>query len=511
MNIDLSRFDLCRILVIGDLMIDEYLWGEAERISPEAPVQVVSVVRDSSTLGGAGNVVSNLVALGAKMSVASVIGAGDNASLLIQLFKDLGVDTTGLIQDPNRPTTKKTRILAGHQHVLRIDRETKQEISQAHVAGLVQFVKERIHSFDVILLSDYGKGLLTKILLQQVIDVARENNKTIVVDPKGLNFKKYAGATAITPNKGEASLAAGIEIVDDVSLVAAGRKLLHDIPVQKVLMTCGKEGMVLFEDGKEPYRIATEARQVFDVSGAGDTVLAILGLGLAAGASFRQAAALANVAAGIVVGKVGTATVSREELQRALEPTLAGLAAKQKTLSDLIPIAERLRAEGKSIVMTNGCFDLLHIGHIKLLSASKKMGDVLIVAIDDDESVKALKGEKRPIIGAQERLRIISALDSVDYVTLFSTKELEHVIEAVQPDILTKGSNYTTETVLGREIVERSGGRVVLIPITEAVSSTRIINQIKEGETGRGTTNVDSGNPRWGNLQGSHSPERIQE
>jgi D-beta-D-heptose 7-phosphate kinase/D-beta-D-heptose 1-phosphate adenosyltransferase len=489
MNIDLSSFNTCRILVVGDVMIDEYLWGEVERISPEAPVQVVSVVRNSSTLGGAGNVVNNLVALGAKTSVAGVIGARESldSGLLLKLFNDLGVDTTGLIQDPARSTTKKVRILAGHQHVLRIDRETKQEISQANVARLVQFVKERIHGFDVVLLSDYGKGLFTDTLLRQIIDLAKQNRETIIVDPKGLSFKKYAGATVITPNKREASLAAGIEIVDDVSLIAAGQKLLQDIPVQKVLMTCGKEGMVLFEDGKEPYWIAAEARQVFDVSGAGDTVLAVLGLGLASGepeADFRQAAALANVAAGIVVGKVGTATVSREELQRALEPSVGGLPAKQKTLSDLIPIAERLRAEGKTIVMTNGCFDLLHVGHIKLLSASKKMGDVLIVAIDDDESVKALKGEKRPIIGAQERLRIISALDSVDYVTLFSTKELEHVIEAVRPDILTKGSNYTTESVLGREIVERSGGRVVLIPITEEVSSTRIINQIKEGGPG---------------------------
>ena len=484
MKIDLSSFDNCRILVIGDLMIDEYLWGKAERISPEAPVQVVSVVRDYSTLGGAGNVVNNLVTLGATVSVASVIGAGESADgeLLFKLFKDLGVDTSGLFQDPNRSTTKKARVLAGHQHVLRIDRETKQEISQDHVAMLVQFVKERIHSFNVVLLSDYGKGLFTETLLQQVIDTAKQNNKTVVVDPKGLNFKKYAGATAITPNKREASLAAGIEIVDDVSLIEAGRKLLQDIPVQNVLMTCGKEGMVLFEEGKEPYRIATEARQVFDVSGAGDTVLAVLGLGLASGppeADFRQAATLANVAAGIVVGKVGTATVSREELKKALEPAIGELAGKQKTLSDLIPIVESLRAEGKTIVMTNGCFDLLHVGHIKLLSASKNMGDVLIVAIDDDESVKALKGEERPIIGSQERLRIIGALDSVDYVTLFSTKELEHVIEAVRPDILTKGSNYTTETVLGREIVERFGGRVAVIPITEAVSSTRIINQIK--------------------------------
>ncbi len=488
MNIDLSSFDECRILVVGDLMIDEYLWGEVERISPEAPVQVVSVARDTTTLGGAGNVVNNLVALGAKVSVASVIGAGDNGVLLLRLFEELGVDTEGLIQDPNRPTTKKTRILAGHQHVLRIDRETKREISNDHVDRLVQFIKERIDDFDVVLLSDYGKGLFTEILLRQLIDTAKQHKKAIIVDPKGLNFKKYAGATAITPNKREASLAAGTEIVDDVSLIAAGRRLLQDIPVQKVLMSCGKEDMILFEHEKEPYRIYTEARQVFDVSGAGDTVLAVLGLGLASGAAFRQAATLANVAAGIVVGKVGTATVSREELQKALEPSVGALAAKQKTMADLVPIVERLRAEGKTIVMTNGCFDLLHVGHIQLLSASKKMGDVLIVAIDDDGSVKALKGEERPIIGAQERLGIISALDCVDYVTLFSTEELEHVFEAVQPDVLTKGSNYMTVTVLGREVVERSGGRVELIPITEAVSSTRIINEIKQ--KGRGKTSA---------------------
>jgi D-beta-D-heptose 7-phosphate kinase/D-beta-D-heptose 1-phosphate adenosyltransferase len=488
MNIDLSSFEMCRILVLGDLMIDEYLWGEVERISPEAPVQIVSVARDTTTLGGAGNVAHNLVALGAKVSVSSVIGAGENAKLLLKLFEDLGVDTEGLIQDPNRPTTRKTRIIAGHQQVLRIDRETKQEISGDHADRLVQFCKKRIDDFQVVLLSDYGKGLFTEPLLRRLIDTAEEHKKVIIVDPKGLNFKKYAGATAVTPNKREASLAAGIEIVDDVSLIAAGQKLVQDIPVQKVLMSCGKEGMFLFEHGEEPYRISHEARQVFDVSGAGDTVLAVLGLGLASGADFRQAAALANVAAGIVVGKVGTATVSGEELLKALEPSVRALAVKQKTMSDLVPIVERLRAEGKTIVMTNGCFDLLHVGHVKLLSASKKMGDVLIVAIDDDKSVKALKGDGRPIIGAQERLRIISALDCVDYATLFSTEELEHVIESVRPDVLTKGSNYTTKTVLGREIVERFGGRVELITITQAVSSTQIINQIKQ--KGRGKTSA---------------------
>jgi D-beta-D-heptose 7-phosphate kinase/D-beta-D-heptose 1-phosphate adenosyltransferase len=483
MSIDLSYFEKCRILVVGDLMIDEYLWGQVERISPEAPVQVVSVTRDTTMLGGAGNVVNNLVALGAKVSVASVIGPGDSAEgrLLLQLFRDSGVDTTGVIQDPTRPTTKKTRILAGHQHVLRIDRETRQEISDEHEDQLLRFVKEHMDTFDVILVSDYGKGLLTNNLLKAVIQVANRNNKTIIVDPKGLDFKKYAGATVITPNKREASWAAGIEIVDDASLMKAGQKLLESVPVQRVLVSCGKEGMVLFEQGKEPRQVSAEARQVYDVSGAGDTVLAVLGLGLASGGTFQEAAELANTAAGVVVGKVGTATVSREELERVLNVSTRGLAAKYKTLSELANAAERLRAEGKTIVMTNGCFDLLHVGHIKLLSESKAMGDALIVAIDDDKSVKALKGGGRPIIGVQERLRIISALNSVDFVTLFSIGELEQVIETIRPDILTKGSNYTTDTVLGREIVERFGGRVVLIPITESISSSRIIDQIKQG------------------------------
>jgi len=484
MNVDLSRFDRCHVLVIGDLMIDEYLWGEVDRISPEAPVQVVSLLRDSTTLGGAGNVVNNLVALGARVAVAAVVGAGANGDLLIKMLRELDVDTTGLIQDPTRPTTRKTRVIGGHQHVLRIDRETKQEISEAEGKQLAEFVTDRIHSFDVILISDYGKGLLSETVLRQVIQVARENKKPMIIDPKGLNFKKYAEATAITPNKREASLAAGVEIVDDASLMVAGQKLLHEIRVQQVLMTCGKHGMVLFEDGKKPHWITAEVRQVFDVSGAGDTVLAVLGLGLASGLSFRHAAALANVAAGIVVGKVGTATVSREELQRAIEPSLDAWSAKQKTLPDLIPIAQRLGAEGKTIVMTNGCFDLLHVGHIQLLSASKKMGDVLIVAIDDDESVRALKGTDRPIVAAQERVRIISALDCVDYVTLFSTKELEGLIEAIRPNILTKGSNYSTDTVIGRQMVEKFGGRVALLPITESVSSTKIIDQIKGNRSG---------------------------
>ncbi len=482
MDIDLSKFDECRVLVIGDLMIDEYVWGKVERISPEAPVQVVSVQKDSATLGGAGNVVNNLVVLGAQVAVAGVIGAGTNADELITMFDKLKVDTTGLIKDPARSTTRKTRIIGGHQHVLRIDRETKDRISKSQQERLVKYLKESVEGFNLVLISDYGKGLLTNSLLQQIISVAKQNSKPVIVDPKGLDFGKYAGATAITPNKKETSLAAGIEIVDDETLVAAGRRLLETSSVEKVLMTCGKDDMILFEHGQEPYRISAEARQVFDVSGAGDSVLAVFGLSVASGSTFRQGATLANIAGRIVVGKVGTATVTKQELQRAVDPSFRALAAKQLTVSELVPIADRLRAEGKAIVLTNGCFDLLHVGHIKLLAASRKMGDVLVVAIDDDESVRTLKGKGRPIITAQERVRVISALDTVDYVTLFSTNELSNLIEAIRPDILTKGSNYTNEAVLGREVVERWGGRIVLVPMTEAISSSRVINQIKHGK-----------------------------
>ena len=463
-------------------MIDEYIWGEVERISPEAPVQVVSVLRDSTTLGGAGNVVNNIVALGGKVAMAGVIGAGANADRLLKMFHKLGVDCEGVLPDPSRSTTLKTRIIGGHQHVLRIDRETKHRISREHSKKLVAYVNERISEFDLILLSDYGKGVLSKEFIQNIITIARKNEKFVIVDPKGTDFSKYKGATAITPNKKEAATASGIDIVDDESLESAGWKLLQDASVEKVIMTCGKEAMVLFEPGEKPFRIHADARQVYDVSGAGDTVLAVLGLGVASGASFRDAATLANMAGRIVVGKVGTATVTQEELKKAMDATEQILASKQKRLEDLVPLVNRFRAEGKTIVLTNGCFDLLHVGHIQLLAASKKMGDILVVAVDDDASVKALKGDGRPVITADERVRVIQALDSVDYVTIFSAQDLEKLIEAIGPHILTKGSNYTNETVLGRDIVEKLGGKVVLIPVSEGISTTKVINQIKNGD-----------------------------
>ncbi|UCD77271.1 MAG: D-glycero-beta-D-manno-heptose-7-phosphate kinase [Desulfobacterales bacterium] len=479
-NFDLAKFEQCRLLVVGDLMIDEYVWGNVDRISPEAPVQVVAVKSEEYTLGGAGNVANNLVSLGAKVSVLGVVGSGKDGKLLLNKLQDLGVDTRGVVQESGRPTTKKTRIIADHQQVVRIDRETNEKISAETFDALVELAKEIIPAVDVILISDYGKGLVTRDLIAHLVKLARAHGKTSVADPKGLDFTKYAGVSVLTPNKKEASLASGVEIVNDRSLAAAGTGLLQKSGVERLLITCGKDGMAFFEPQRKPYKISTNAREVYDVSGAGDTVVAVLGLGLAAGLTYKEAVGLANTAAGIVVGKVGTATVTPKELALALKQTGESIVVKHKTLNELADICRKLHNDRKRIVLTNGCFDLLHVGHIKLFAASKQLGDVLIVAIDDDDSVRSLKGADRPVISSTERVGILSALDSVDYVVVFATNELEKVISSVRPDVLTKGSNYESEEVEGRLLVEKFGGRVNLIPITENISSTQIINNIKK-------------------------------
>ncbi|QTA93702.1 D-glycero-beta-D-manno-heptose-7-phosphate kinase [Desulfonema magnum] len=479
---NIPNFNKCHVLVVGDLMLDEYVWGDVDRISPEAPVQIVSVQREDYTLGGAGNVVNNLVALGANVSVAGVIGDRSDGKRLIEKFNDLGADTGGVIRETGRLTTRKTRIIAAHQHVLRIDRETKKDISGQTLEFITEFIEKKIPVADVVLISDYGKGLITKALLKSITAAAKKHKKITIADPKGFDFSKYAGISLLTPNKKEAALASGIEITDESDLLKSGHKIFEIADIDNLLITCGKDGMVLFDRNRSPHQISAQARQVYDVSGAGDTVVAMMGLAAASGLSFEEGAALANTAAGIVVGKVGTATVSREELILASHTHSDHSLLKHKSLSDLPTLIQELKNKGKQIVLTNGCFDLLHAGHIVLFSASKQLGDVLIVAIDDDASVSAIKGPGRPVISAKERVRILSALDSVDYVIIFSSEQLKTLIEIIKPDILTKGSNYTSEKVVGHELVEQFGGRVVLFPVSEKISSTHIINTIKSND-----------------------------
>ena len=479
--IDMSAFEKCRVLVVGDLMIDEYVWGTVDRISPEAPVQIVAVDREEYTLGGAGNVVNNLAALGASVSVAGVIGPGPDGDRLMARFAELNTRTEGIVREPDRPTTRKTRILAGHQQVLRIDRETRRDISEETFSQLTAFVERILSQTDVVLVSDYGKGLITRRFLARLTESAARIGIPVIGDPKGIDFTKYAGVTLLTPNQKEAGLASGIEIVDEESRNRAAERLLSSAGIDNLLITCGQEGMVLYEKEKPPFRIRSEAKQVFDVSGAGDTVAAVFGLAVAAGRTFAEAASLANTAAGIVVGKLGTATVSPAELAAALKRFPDEGSRKYKSLAEMAEVVRSLKGSGKTIVLTNGCFDLLHAGHIQLFSAAREMGDVLVAAIDDDPSVRKLKGPGRPVLKARERVRILSALDSIDYVVVFATEELDRLIDVLRPDVLAKGSNYASEEVAGHGVVERIGGRVALIPVTEAVSSTGIINSIREG------------------------------
>jgi len=314
----LPDFSNISLLVIGDLMVDEYLWGEVDRISPEAPVPVVNIRRESYTLGGAGNVVNNLVGLGARVSIMGIAGSDQWGRLLIEHLNRLNVDATGVIWDGDRPTIRKTRIIGANQQMLRIDREDITPLHQRYLKPVYSRFEEKIPAADAVIVSDYGKGLITDHLMETITTIARKHGKPLIADPKGMVFTKYAGATLLTPNKKEAGLAAGIDITDEKTLIRAGRRLIDQAQPDALLITCGKEGMVLIETNQAPYWIKAKAQQVFDVSGAGDTVVAMMGLGIASGMTLSESATLANTAAGIVVGKIGTATVSPEELENSL-------------------------------------------------------------------------------------------------------------------------------------------------------------------------------------------------
>jgi D-beta-D-heptose 7-phosphate kinase/D-beta-D-heptose 1-phosphate adenosyltransferase len=467
-----------RLLVVGDLMLDEYLWGKAERISPEAPVQVVEVTREDVRLGGAGNVINNLVALGCRVVACSVIGGDDNGTILQRAFTGKGVDVSGLFQDPMRATSKKTRVVAANQQIVRIDRESKEDISSEYEERILEFIEGRASQFRAILISDYAKGVLTPKTLEGIIAVARKMRVPVVVDPKGRDYGKYSGASILTPNRKEAEIAAGITIVDEESLKAAARHLLDDVDLDALLITRSEQGMSLFLRGGEMVHIPTVAREVYDVTGAGDTVLAVMGLALACGRDYADAAQLANVAAGIAVGKVGTSTVSPVEIIDAVGHGHRDSETKIKNLDVLAAIVAAEKAKGKRVVFTNGCFDLLHAGHVKYLQKARSFGDLLVLGLNSDQSVRRLKGDKRPLINEAERGHILSALDCVDYIVIFQEDTPLKLIEALKPAVLVKGGDYTPDRVVGREAVESSGGRVELVEFVDGKSTTNIIEKI---------------------------------
>lgn len=475
----LDRLAGCRVLVVGDVMLDEFLWGDIDRISPEAPVPVFDQRAANTTLGGAGNVVANLVALGCQVGIASVVGSDPPGRAMRADLAAIGADTSALVVDAGRPTTVKTRVIARNQQLVRVDREQRQDIPPEAESALLAAVARCLGSCGAVVLSDYGKGVLTDRVLAGLIGAAREAGVFVLGDPKGRDYSRYRGVTLLTPNRKEAGLATGLAMETDAEVDQAGERLLEVAAADAMLVTLSQEGMALFRRGRPPLRLPTHAREVFDVTGAGDTVIATLAAGLAAKIDLATAAKIANMAAGVVVGKVGTATATVEEIRAFAAGGDADPAARKIVSGEAAAaVAARLRAAGKRVVFTNGCFDLLHVGHIRYLQRARSLGDCLILGLNSDASVRRLKGNNRPLIGEQDRAHVLAALSCIDYVTVFDDDTPLTLIETIRPHILAKGGDYTREQVVGHEIVEGDGGRVELVEVVDGASTTAIVEKI---------------------------------
>ncbi|WP_373000080.1 D-glycero-beta-D-manno-heptose-7-phosphate kinase [Sulfurimonas sp.] len=463
-----------KILVVGDLMIDHYLWGSCDRISPEAPVQVVDIAKETTVLGGAGNVINNLNALGAEVSVSSVIGDDDNGLELKSMLKSINVDDSNLIIQKSRKTSKKSRIIAVSQQILRYDKESKNEIDIESVKKIIDSISGNIASYDAVILSDYGKGVLTSELCQGVISLANKNGVKVLVDPKGSDFSKYKGAYLLTPNKKEAILATDIDIKDAESLKDALLKLKNEVELDISLITLSEDGIATYDT--QVKRFPTVAKEVFDVTGAGDTVIASIAFALSAGKSIEETASFANLAAGVVVGKIGSATVTLneiEEYEASLHKSTSD--AHIKSFEDISQIVNRCKATGKKVVFTNGCFDILHVGHVKYLQEAKSFGDVLIVGLNSDESVSRLKGPTRPVNIAPDRAYILAALEAVDFVVPFEQDTPHDLIKMIGPDTLVKGGDYKGKDVVGTEFA----GELKLVDFVNGKSTTKTIQKIQ--------------------------------
>jgi D-beta-D-heptose 7-phosphate kinase / D-beta-D-heptose 1-phosphate adenosyltransferase len=468
-----------RVLVIGDLMIDRYLMGSCERVSPEAPVQVVNVAKETRSLGGAGNVVANLASMGARPALVAVVGADVDDTPVPSLLQRYGVATDGLVAHPARPTTVKTRVVASRQQIVRFDVETVAAVSGEIEDALLDRFERLLADCDVVVLSDYGKGTLTTRVARECIARCAERGLPVLVDPKGTDYSKYRGATMITPNRKEAGAAVGLSMRSANAVSQAGQRLLSEHALGACLITLSEDGMALFEGGSE-HRLPTEAREVFDVTGAGDTVIAAVAFATACGLTLLDACRFANRAAGIVVGKLGAATTTLEEIKHATVPRQAGLDEK---ILDVDTLCERLAADrgiGKSIVFTNGCFDILHAGHVRYLVEAKTFGDVLVVGLNADDSVRRLKGPGRPLNTEHDRALLLAALASVDYVVLFADETPLQLIERIVPDVLVKGGDYRVEDVVGADVVTHAHGLVRIVPFLEGKSTSNLIDRISK-------------------------------
>jgi D-beta-D-heptose 7-phosphate kinase / D-beta-D-heptose 1-phosphate adenosyltransferase len=483
-NIDLEVFKNARVLVVGDLMLDRYLWGDVRRISPEAPVPVFQVLNQSEVRGGAGNVVSNLIGLGAKVSVIGVRGADESGLRLRALMRHASIRDFS-IECSERPTTTKIRVVSNGQQLIRLDQEEITPVNAKIVKEVKRLIDGTAKEADVIVLSDYGKGLLqSKGLTYAILKIGRKLGIPVFVDPKGRDWERYRGATCITPNSREIEIFDGSPIESHDQLGSAMRRTISKLDLSWLLVTRGASGMCLMCKDGDPLFISTQARQVFDVSGAGDTVISTLALAVASRIDFPEAARLANLAAGVVVGKVGTQPINLFELKTALrthDVTLNGFFHnKMFTQETALIQVDAWRANKEKIVFTNGCFDLLHPGHIHLLNKAKYLGQRLVVGLNADASVKRLKGPTRPLLNEQGRASILGSLDCVDMVVLFEEDTPANLIALLKPDILVKGADYKVDQVIGREIVESYGGRVQLVEVLEGYSTTHIANKVRQ-------------------------------
>ncbi|MEB4590968.1 bifunctional D-glycero-beta-D-manno-heptose-7-phosphate kinase/D-glycero-beta-D-manno-heptose 1-phosphate adenylyltransferase HldE [Candidatus Thiothrix sp. Deng01] len=478
MSLQIPAFDRARVLVVGDVMLDRYWSGQTSRISPEAPVPVVHVDASEERPGGAANVALNIASLGGQAILLGYVGADEAGRSLADTLRGRGVDTR-FVTLANVPTITKLRVLSRHQQLIRLDFE-ESFAGQDH-SSLLESFRKLLADVDVVVLSDYRKGTLEQA--RELIALARAVGKPVVVDPKAKDFAVYQGATVITPNLSEFREAAG-DWQDEADLVKRGNQLLERCQLDNLLITRSEQGMTLLRQGREPYNLPTRAREVFDVTGAGDTVVAVLAASMAAGLPVEQAMALANLAAGIVVGKVGTATVSVAELHKAVQTHHAQVKGVVNE-EQLLAAVQEARVHGERIVMTNGCFDILHVGHVTYLQEARKLGDRLVVAVNTDESVRKLKGPTRPVNTMENRMKMLAALACVDWVVDFSEDTPERLVCAVKPHLLVKGGDNDPQKIPGNRCVWDNGGDVVVLSFVDGVSTTNTIAKIQEMEKER--------------------------
>ena len=471
MTLSVPDFAKVRVLVAGDAMLDEYWFGDTARISPEAPVPVVRAGAAEQRPGGAANVALNIAALGAHSVLAAIVGDDDRGRLLTRLLEQRGV-RCDLVRSAAVPTIHKLRVLARNQQLIRVDAEQSLEPCAGDFGVL--FVKLVRHA-DAAVLSDYAKGTLSRA--SELIAAGREAGVPVLVDPKGTDFARYRGAYALTPNRGEFEAVVGA-CKDEADVLRKGEALRADLELEALLVTRGEHGMTLFERGAEPLTLPTQAREVFDVTGAGDTVIALLAAGLAAGLAAPAAAALANLGAGIVVGKIGVATASRSELQLALHAQGSG-GRGMVGLPELVALVAEAKTRGERIVLTNGCFDILHAGHVSYLEEAKSCGDRLIVAVNDDASVARLKGSGRPVTPLADRMAVLAGLAAVDWVVPFAEDTPAELVAEVLPDVLVKGGDYRVDEIAGGDTVLKHGGEVRVLGFKPGRSTTALIDALR--------------------------------